>query len=261
MITTNALELGIDIGALDAAVCVTFPGTVASLRQMWGRAGRRGRGLAVYVAGEDALDQFFCKHPDEFLDRPVEAAILDHESEEIHLAHLLCAAHEAPIDPDARPGHARPARARCTPSTSPRAGTCVERRGAFVLRRPEDFPAARVALRSASPGPVPRGEHRFGGDARDGRVRARALHGPRRRGLPAPGALLRGARARPRRAPRARRAVHRRLVHAAQEGDRHLRREAARPPRDARGDAELRRGDGHRAGAGLPAQAASRATR
>src|SRR3954454_542380 len=64
VITTDALELGIDIGALDAAVCVTFPGTVASLRQMWGRAGRRGRGLAVYVAGEDALDQFFCRHPD-----------------------------------------------------------------------------------------------------------------------------------------------------------------------------------------------------
>ena len=98
VITTDALELGIDIGALDAAVVVTFPGTVASLRQMWGRAGRRGRGLAVYVAGEDALDQFFCRHPDEFLDRPVEAAILDHENEPIHLAHLLCAAHEGPLE-------------------------------------------------------------------------------------------------------------------------------------------------------------------
>ena len=97
VITTDALELGIDIGALDAAVVVTFPGTVASLRQMWGRAGRRGRGLAVYVAGEDALDQFFCRHPDEFLERPVEAAILDHENEPIHLAHLLCAAHEGPL--------------------------------------------------------------------------------------------------------------------------------------------------------------------
>ena len=94
VITTDALELGIDIGALDAAVVVTFPGTVASLRQMWGRAGRRGRGLAVYVAGEDALDQFFCRHPDEFLDRAVEAAILEYENEPIHLAHLLCAAHE-----------------------------------------------------------------------------------------------------------------------------------------------------------------------
>ena len=97
MVATDALELGIDIGELDAAICVTFPGTVASLRQMWGRAGRRGRGLAVYIAGEDALDQFFCRHPDEFLGRPVEAAILDPASPEIYAEHLLCAAHEAPL--------------------------------------------------------------------------------------------------------------------------------------------------------------------
>src|SRR5215218_319626 len=99
VVSTDALELGIDIGALGAAICVTFPGTVASLRQMWGRAGRRGRGLAMYVAGEDALDQFFCRHPDEFLDRPVEAAILDPENEQIHAAHVLCAAHEGPLEP------------------------------------------------------------------------------------------------------------------------------------------------------------------
>ena len=97
VVTTDALELGIDVGALDAAIVVTFPGTIASLRQMWGRAGRRRRGLALYVAGEDALDQFFARHTDDFLDRPVESAILDHESEEIHLAHLLCAAHEGPL--------------------------------------------------------------------------------------------------------------------------------------------------------------------
>ena len=97
VVTTDALELGIDVGALDASVVVTFPGTIASLRQMWGRAGRRRRGLALYVAGEDALDQFFARHTDDFLDRPVESAILDHESEEIHLAHLLCAAHEGPL--------------------------------------------------------------------------------------------------------------------------------------------------------------------
>src|SRR3954453_24098393 len=97
VVTTDALELGIDIGALDACVVVTFPGTVASLRQMWGRAGRRGQGLAVYVAGEDALDQYFCRHPDQFLERPVEAAILDHRNEQIFLAHLVCAAHEGPL--------------------------------------------------------------------------------------------------------------------------------------------------------------------
>jgi DEAD/DEAH box helicase domain-containing protein len=149
VITTDALELGIDIGALDAAVVVTFPGTVASLRQMWGRAGRRGRGLAVYVAGEDALDQFFCRHPDAFLDRPVEAAILDHESEEIHLPHLVCAAHEGPLgEADAAPLGPR---WRAHAEALVGAGMLRETRGTFVLASPEDYPAARVSLRSASP--------------------------------------------------------------------------------------------------------------
>jgi DEAD/DEAH box helicase domain-containing protein len=148
VVATDALELGIDIGELDAAICVTFPGTVASLRQMWGRAGRRGRGLAVYVAGEDALDQFFCRHPDEFLGRPVEAAILDHESEQIHAQHLLCAAHEGPLAPgeaDVLGPHWREHAERLVS-----AGLLVERRGAFQLRAPEDYPAARVPLRSSS---------------------------------------------------------------------------------------------------------------
>ena len=160
VITTDALELGIDIGELDAAVVVTFPGTVASLRQMWGRAGRRGRGLAVYVAGEDALDQFFCRHPDEFLDRPVEAAILDHESPLIYRAHLLCAAHEGPLSrrrrrvPRARAG-------RRTPSCWRAPGLRRDRRrrqagaqartGATCRAGPARYPAAEVSLRSASP--------------------------------------------------------------------------------------------------------------
>jgi DEAD/DEAH box helicase domain-containing protein len=148
VVTTDALELGIDIGALDAAVTVTFPGTVASLRQQWGRAGRRGRGLAVYVAGEDALDQFFCRHPDEFLDRPVEAAILDHESEEIHLQHLRCAAHEGPLD-EADAEFLGP-RWRGYAERLVTVGELRERAGTFVPRRPQDYPAAEVSLRSAS---------------------------------------------------------------------------------------------------------------
>ena len=147
--STNALELGIDIGSLDAAICVTFPGTVASLRQQWGRAGRRGRGLAVYVAGEDALDQFFCRHPDEFLDRPVENAILDHENEQILAQHVLCAAHEGPLDPADEEF--------LGPSWKPIAerlvstGALRERPGGlYVPRRPEEYPAAAVSLRSAS---------------------------------------------------------------------------------------------------------------
>jgi DEAD/DEAH box helicase domain-containing protein len=150
VVTTDALELGIDIGALDAAVVVTFPGTVASLKQMWGRAGRRGRGLAVYVAGEDALDQFFCRHPDEFLDRPVESAIVNYENEQIHDPHLLCAAHEGPIDPDVDADVLGPrVRAHCEHLVAD--GSLVERGGRFTLRRPEDYPAARVSLRSGSP--------------------------------------------------------------------------------------------------------------
>jgi DEAD/DEAH box helicase domain-containing protein len=148
VVATDALELGIDIGELDAAVCVTFPGTVASLRQMWGRAGRRGRGLAVYIAGEDALDQFFCRHPDDFLARPVEAAILDPDSGEIYAEHLLCAAHEAPLSTADEqilgPQWQEHAKALAV------AGLLRERATGFVPKRADDYPAARVALRSAS---------------------------------------------------------------------------------------------------------------
>jgi DEAD/DEAH box helicase domain-containing protein len=152
VVATDALELGIDIGELDAAICVTFPGTVASLRQMWGRAGRRSEGIALYVAGEDALDQFFCRHPEEFLGRPVEAAILDHENERIQLAHLLAAAYEVPLsDADAEV---------FGEGWRERADTLVAigelrrgREGRYLPRGPR-FPAGDISLRSASPDSV-----------------------------------------------------------------------------------------------------------
>jgi DEAD/DEAH box helicase domain-containing protein len=149
VVATDALELGIDIGELDAAIVVTFPGTVASLRQMWGRAGRKNRGLAVYIAGEDALDQFFSRHPVEFLTRPVEAAILDPESPEIYAEHLLCAAHEAPLNEDDDEILGAPWRAAA--QTLAEHGLLRERATGFVPTRADDYPAARVALRSASP--------------------------------------------------------------------------------------------------------------
>jgi DEAD/DEAH box helicase domain-containing protein len=154
VITTDALELGIDIGQLDAAVVVTFPGTVASLRQMWGRAGRRGRGLAVYVAGEDALDQFFCRHPQDFLERPVEAAILDHESPLIYRQHLLCAAHEGPLSRgDAEfLGPRWEAHAEVLQSAGQlRRRPSTVMRESYVPGHPGGYPAADVSLRSASP--------------------------------------------------------------------------------------------------------------
>jgi DEAD/DEAH box helicase domain-containing protein len=151
VVATNALELGIDIGDLDAAICVTFPGTVASLRQMWGRAGRRAPGLAMYVAGEDALDQFFCRHPDEFLERPVESAILDHESEEIHLSHLTAAAYELPLTGEDAGVFGPRWQEHATRLV--KLGRLRERGGRYLPRGP-GYPAGDIALRSASPDSV-----------------------------------------------------------------------------------------------------------
>ncbi len=194
VVATDALELGIDIGDLDAAICVTFPGTVASLRQMWGRAGRRAAGLALYVAGEDALDQFFCRHPDEFLDRPVEQAILDHQSEEIHLAHLEAAAYELPLTPEDEDvfGERWEEFAR----RLVKQGRLRERGGRYLPRGP-GFPggAHRAALGLAAPGRDRR--ERGGRGDRQRRGRARLLDRAPRRGLPAHGHALRGRGPRP----------------------------------------------------------------
>jgi DEAD/DEAH box helicase domain-containing protein len=147
VVATDALELGIDIGELDAAICVTFPGTVASLRQMWGRAGRRRRGLAVYVAGADALDQFFCRHPDEFIGRPVEAAILDHQSEQIASRHMVAAAYELPLSEEDAEVFGEGWRERAERLVA--AGE-LRRAGGRVLPRRSEFVASKIALRSAS---------------------------------------------------------------------------------------------------------------
>jgi DEAD/DEAH box helicase domain-containing protein len=149
VVATNALELGIDIGELDAAICVGFPGTVASLRQMWGRAGRRRDGLAVYLAGIDGLDQFFCRHPTEFLTRPVEAAILDHTNERIQSAHLLAAAFESPLgsardDEILGDGWRERADALLTH------GYLRKGRAGLLAVRGSGYPAGGVSLRSAS---------------------------------------------------------------------------------------------------------------
>jgi len=147
VVATDALELGIDVGELDAAICTTFPGTVASLRQMWGRAGRRRRGLAVYVAGQDALDQFFCRHPEEFLGRPVEAAILDHGNDQIASRHLIAAAYELPLTNEDDEVFGEGWRERAERLVA--AGELRAVGGKLMPRRPE-FVANKIALRSAS---------------------------------------------------------------------------------------------------------------
>lgn len=139
---TDALELGIDIGQLDCAVSVGFPGTVASLRQQWGRAGRRGRGLAILVASEDALDQFFMRDPEALLSRRVEAARLDHANPRILDPHVAAAAFEGPItaaDADTL-GEEALTRAAQHPELEPTP--------AGYVWKGRDHPAGRFSLRS-----------------------------------------------------------------------------------------------------------------
>ena len=98
VVATNALELGIDVGGLDAAVIVTFPGTLAAFRQQTGRAGRaRQESLAALVAGEDALDQYLMSHPDELFSRPSEAVVINPDNPQVAEAHAACAAYELPL--------------------------------------------------------------------------------------------------------------------------------------------------------------------
>ena len=142
---TDALELGIDIGLLDCAISVGFPGTVASLRQQWGRAGRRGHGLAVLIASEDALDQYFMREPEMLLERRVEAAILDHANPRVLDGHVRAAAFEAPVDDADRAtlGDEALERAALLPELK-------QTKSGYVWAG-RDYPAGQFGLRSTTP--------------------------------------------------------------------------------------------------------------
>jgi DEAD/DEAH box helicase domain-containing protein len=98
VVSTNALELGIDIGSLDAVIIAGYPGTMMSTRQQAGRAGRKGEeSLAILVAFANPLDQYFMRHPQHFFSRSHEFAIIDTGNPYIVSGHLLCAAAELPL--------------------------------------------------------------------------------------------------------------------------------------------------------------------
>jgi DEAD/DEAH box helicase domain-containing protein len=98
VISTSALEMGIDVGGLDLCLLVGYPGTIINTWQRGGRVGRGGRESAiVLIAGNDALDHYFLKHPDDFFGRNCERAVLDPLNREVLKRHIPCAAAEAPI--------------------------------------------------------------------------------------------------------------------------------------------------------------------
>ncbi len=100
VVSTNALELGIDIGGLDASLIVSYPGTIASFWQQAGRAGRGdGKALVVLIAQNSPIDQFLMNNPDYLFKQSPEHATIDPENPQIAIFHLQCALRELPLGP------------------------------------------------------------------------------------------------------------------------------------------------------------------
>ena len=146
--STNALELGIDIGSLDAAILTGYPGTRASMWQQAGRAGRRDTGsLAVLIAQDDPLDQYLVTHPEDLFEKPPEAAVIDPSNRFVLEPHLACAAREYPLAEEEVSifGDAAPATVERMVSD----GRLVLRRGT-LHERGRGSPHRAIDIRSAS---------------------------------------------------------------------------------------------------------------
>ena len=101
VISTSALEMGIDIGYLDVCILVGYPGTIINTWQRGGRVGRSGRdSLVLLIANQDALDQYFMRYPLSFFDQTFEAAVIDPDNTHVVRSHLPCAAAEIPLTED-----------------------------------------------------------------------------------------------------------------------------------------------------------------
>ncbi len=150
-VATNALELGIDIGGLDAVVLVGYPGSISSTRQQAGRAGRGSEpSLALLIASSSPLDQYLARHPDYFFERPAEQALINPDHLLILLNHLRCALFELPFWADEGFG------ALSAETIRPYLEFLVSGREAHRSQEKyywmaDAYPAADVSLRSASP--------------------------------------------------------------------------------------------------------------
>jgi DEAD/DEAH box helicase domain-containing protein len=143
VVSTNALELGIDIGTLQAAVLVGYPGTIASTWQQLGRAGRRSGSTAVFVASSSPLDQFIVKHPEYFLETSPEEGLIDPDNLLVLAAHLQAALFELPFIDGERLGEAQVAPLLDLFAED---GSATPSGGRWYWSR-EAFPAENVSLR------------------------------------------------------------------------------------------------------------------
>jgi DEAD/DEAH box helicase domain-containing protein len=151
VVATNALELGIDIGALDAAVLAGYPGTVASTRQQMGRAGRRaGASIGVLVAGADAMDQYILAHPGWVLAGSPEHARINPDNEAILARHLACAAAEMPIEGAGQSLGSLPGHTADLLEDLVEAGQ-LYRAGGRYFWAGDGSPARAISLRTAAP--------------------------------------------------------------------------------------------------------------
>ena len=147
VVSTNALELGIDIGSLTACVLCGYPGTIASTWQQAGRAGRRrGTSLTVMVATSAAIDQFIVTHPEYFFKQSPENALLNPDNLYVLLNHFKCAAYELPFRDGETLGNAPGAEEMCEYLEE---ANIVRHVGDTWHWQAEEFPASEISLRTA----------------------------------------------------------------------------------------------------------------
>ena len=150
VISTSALELGIDIGSMDAALIVSFPGSIASLRQQSGRAGRRtGDSITIFIASGNPLDQFLSKHPDYIFERSPEKVIINPDNLLILLHQFRCAAFELPFTGKISFGSLPEADAKELLTVLESNGELFQNNGKYIWTA-DKYPSADLSLRSAS---------------------------------------------------------------------------------------------------------------